>query len=583
MAQIKLVNSIVDSTHSLVGFIISGKEKDLGGLGDNQVERCVSIDELLQSKFSNNQISVVNNRIVEKGKFKINQLPMKLFTDTGYFDLDNTINLVGRFVQNNENIGFAVQFANGATDNIKYDNLLMVCKWFNPGNFAIRTSSKGNSYICAKQGCGSIDELPATVLGKESKAKRTKSAAKEKKSSVNGVIESGFDILDIYDFIDSCKGNVIKLPNEEYKAISESVTTDGDFSELGIGEVASPRPIFSSSKLNVNAGFKKVGNVKVNIYGTEVSIPTFTFRTKSLFFNGENHMKKIGIAVPKENEAQLVKTLGASLALQKIEEHSFTTPISQILGNNNLAFYIVDTSKIDLISQKKRDTSIKSNPELISICKKLYELKVISKAMGPKGGIMKDIKDTFGTGFIADATGKKIFPSFSMYSKEGLEMLQSIGVDIYSGSYTNPNASYSSNPSRANDSVEIEYILKGADASKLTGAKIIEKITSGEHDDLPASAVEYIIEVLNISDYQERYAIAKQVYDETEIEIAKLNKVLWMHNASMYLNGNKSRVHTHDTENWVIDTKSRVKKGTVYFCREKGCEGLAVKVTNVSI
>ena len=56
-----------------------------------------------------------------------------------------------------------------------------------------------------------------------------------------------------------------------------------------------------------------------------------------------------------------------------------------------------------------------------------------------------------------------------------------------------------------------------------------------------------------------------------------------MHNASMFINGNKSRVHTHDADKWVANTNTRVKKALVFNCKESGCENLSVKLTNVTI
>ena len=581
---IKIKKSIINSQHSLIGFVISGTEKELGGIGNQIVERSISIDEILHSRFSNRQMSVVNSKMVTKDKFKINQLPMLIFNGNDYFDYNNTISLIGRFVQDNENIGFRVKFADGTEDNLKYDAVLMICKWFNPENFSIRTSSKGRSYICAKQGYGSIDELPATVIGEKSTAKRTKSAAKDKINCTTGTLDNGIDIIDIYNFIDSCHGSVIKLPYESYTAASETVSTNGDFISAGIGEVASAKPIFSNNKLNVNAGFKKVGNVKITVNGIETLVPAFTFRTKSIFLNGENYMKKFGIALPKEDEAKFVKTLSSSLALSKIEDTATTAPISSILGNNNLVFYKVDTSKIDLISPSKREKSIKSNSELIRMCTLMYELKLISKATGPKGGIMKELKEALGASFVAEATGKKVFSAYAMYTKEGLDILESYGVDIYSGAYTAPSSESKANKNYSEDStICIEYMLDGYDYNKITGTKVVDFVVAGDKTAVPPSVFKIVLSLLSITDFSKRYSEANRIYKETEIKIAELNKIFWMHNASMFINGNKSRVHTHDADKWVANTNTRVKKALVFNCKESGCENLSVKLTNVTI
>ena len=587
--MLKLTKTIVNENRSLIGFVIKGKEKEFGGFSDMEMERGVPMSQLTKEKFSNNQIAVVKGKIVEKGNFKINSLPMCIFENDNYIDLDNHIYLVGRFVQNNENIGFRVKFANGSEESLKYANVILICKWFKPGNFAIRTSGTGKQYICGKSGSMKLEDLPVTVLGDEPKKqpKRMKSAAKEFDTKINTAVESGYDILDIYGFIRECNGCIIKLPNEDYTAASAggAETAEG-FTSLGIGEVANPTPLFNATKLNVNAGFKKVGIVPVNINGTMQNITTFTYRTKSLFLNGDNYIKKFGIAVPTEKEAELIRILGASLALEKITDNSITAPLGQVIDAKSLSFYKVDSSKIDLISENKRKESILSSKQLVSVCKQMYELKLISKAMGPKGGLMKELKAALGDAAVAEAKGKKPFGIFSMMNTEALQAISEAGIDIYSGAYKAVD-SYTHKPSGAAgetaEQVEIEYTLKGYDASKLTGSKIIQFVKANDTTQLPESIIKYVREVLAITDLSNQYKAASQLYEATEKKVEELSKKLWMHNASMYLAGNKARIHTHDAKSWIPDTTTKVKKATVFTCTNKGAEGLTVKFTGVTI
>ena len=585
--MLKIIKTIVDSNRNLIGFLMEGKEKEFGGFSNDVIQRGVPTDHLLQKKFSNNQIAVVSNKIVEKGNFKINSLPMTIYTGDNYIDLDNSVVITKRFVQDNKNIGFRVRFSDGSEDNFKYENVLMLCHWFRPGNFAIRTSSKGLQYICGKSGV-SLDDIPAQVIGAtpEKKAKRLKSAAKEKTEEISGALESGFDILDIYGFINKCNGCVIKLPSEDYVAMSEDgeTITEG-FTSLGIGEVATATPIFNPTKLNVNAGFKKVGVVDVPINGTNHTITTYVFRTKSIFHNGDNHMKVFGIAVPTENEEALVKTLGASLALEKITDSTITAPLGQVINAKSLAFYKVDTTKVDLISANKRKESIMTSKKLVALCKTQYELKLIEKAMGPKGGLMKNIKATLGADALAEAKGKKIAGAYSMYSKEALEALTAVGIDIYTGAYTVPGKPYSSGKSSgdATSQVEIEYILKGCDASKLTGSKILDAAKVKDTTVLPESVIKAVNDVTSITDLKEQYVKASELYESISAKTAEISKRLWMHNASMYIEGNRSRIHTHDAKDWIPDTNTRVKTANVYTCKADGCEALTIKFKGVTI
>lgn len=586
--MLKLVKTIIDSNRSLAGFVIKGKESEFGGFSNEVIERGIPIDQLINRKFSNNQIKVVKGKIYEIGKFKINSLPMLLYMqnnygEPNYMDIDNNISLVGRFVQDNKNIGFRVRFADGAEDNFKYENVLMLCRWFKPDNFAIRTSSKGLQYISGKNGIP-LESIPATVIGEKSTAKRMKSAAKEKTENINSTLESGFDILDIYNFINSCGGCVIKLPGVEYVAASEkgAATTEG-FNSYEIGEVAKAIPKFNSTKLNVNAAFKKVGYVEVDISGTKQKITTYVNRMKSIFLNGENYMKVFGIAVPTEKEAELVKTLGASLALEKITDNTVTAPLGQVIDAKSLAFYKVDTSKVDLISVEKRKNSLMSNRKLAELCKKQYEVKLVEKAVGPMGGIMKNLKAVLDADDMAEATDTRIAGAYAMYSEEALNALQLAGIDIYSGAYNGAPTSYKK-PASGGDGktpVEIEYVLDGYDVSKLTGSKILDAVRSNNTDLLPISVIETIKSVTSIKDPKEQYKKAKEVYDKYSRMSEDINKKFWMHNASMFLNGNKNRIHTQNSSKWTPDTSSRAKKSTVYMATD--CEGLKIKFNGVTI
>lgn len=587
--MIKITKAIVDTNRNLIGFMMEGKEKEFGGFSSEVIQRGVPVDNLLQMRFANNQIAVVNNKIVEKKNFKINSLPMTIYTGDGYVDIDNSLTLTKRYVQNNKNIGFRVKFSDGSEDNFKYENVLMLCHWFRPDNFAVRTSSKGLQYICGKNGV-SLDDIPADIIGEEpaKKAKRLKSAAKEKTPEFNGTIENGFDILDIYEFINSCNGCVIKLPGEKYKAASEDgeTTTEG-FTSLEIGEVASATPKFNPTKLNVNAGFKKVGVVGVNVNGARQNITSYVFRTKSIFYNGDNYMKKFGIAVPTQNEEQLVKTLGASLALEKITDNTVTAPLGQVIDAKSLAFYKIDASKVDLISAAKRKESIMTAKQLTALCKLQYEVKLIEKAMGPKGGLMKTLKDVLGDTGVAEAKNMQVAGVYAMYSEEGLDAVKAAGIDIYTGAYTIPGKpvakTKTASSGDATPAVEIEYSLKGYEASKLTGSKILDAAKRNDTSALPASVIKAINEVTSITDFKEQYDKASALYDAMTAKTEQINKKLWMHNASMFIEGNKNRIHTHDAKNWIPDTNTRVKTANVYACTMAGCEGLTLKVKGTTI
>ena len=591
--MIKLVKTIVDTQRSLIGFMAEGRERDFGGMSNNKVVQALTTKELINRRFSNNQLMITDGKFVERGNFKINQLPMCVFTGDNYVDIDNSITLTGRFLQNNENIGFEATFADGSKLKYNYSNIILLCNWFKPSNFMIRTSGQGKKFISGKPGCMKLEDLPATVLGEASKAKRTKSAAIDMDKNFSGALPNGFDILDLIEFIDSCGGALIKLPTEDYKGKNPEMKEVEDatgFVSLGIGEVASAKPVFNASKLNVNAGFKKVGKVRLDILGSNIDLTTFLYRTKSLFYNGENHIKTFGIAVPSENKEQLVKTLGASLALTEITDEAFTKPISSVIDTKStLAFYKVDTSKLDLISAKKRNESIMSADKLESLLKERFKYNILTKFANPKTGVIKEIEKEMGTDFVKASEGKKLFGMYQMMNKEYVEAIAEAGIDVYSGAFNVAKAagdSFKSGSSAADpDEVIIEYALKGYDPKKYTYKQIVEiaqkYAETGSTDTEFQNIVPYIATILAEKDAAKKVKLARELNKMASDKLDETTKKLWMHNASMYLNGNKALVHSHDKKDWELNEKSRIKTGKAYM--NKKIPGLALRINAINM
>jgi hypothetical protein len=476
--------------------------------------------------------------------------------------------------------------------------LLTLSKWFKPGNFVIRTSASKKQFIAGKPGVLVLNELPAIDVSTraqkttEESAKRTKSGAKKAEQGFNGNVEVGFDIIDLYDFIENNGGCTIYLPTEKYEAATEKGAVKLDkFTSLGIGEVAATKPMYTPTKINVNARFRKVGIVPVTIGGVQQNIVTYVNRTKSIFLRGENYVKKFGIAIPTEKEQDLVNFLGNSLALEKITDPSVTNPLGQVIDSRGLSFFKIDASKLDLLSASKRKECIKSVDQIESMTRTMYTYKLISKAMGPYG-LMKKIKEEVGEAELYKSIGRKPFGIFSAMNEEALESIKAAGIDIYDGSYTEqgePEDTTSSSSKKSSksssaedDTVEIEYVVSGL--SELTGSKVLELVASGDpKGKLPKEVVDSVTKVTAIADPVQRYEAAKTVYAAVNKNIDKVTKSFWKHNAAMYIEGGKVRVHTHDSSDWELTTNTRVKTAKVYLCKVSGHENLEVRLKGVEI
>lgn len=587
-----VTKTIITEDLNLAGLIIKGKAKDLvGGFSEEETEVPKSISELMAfnsgAGFRNYQITVTKNGFNELGNFKLNSLKMLLFrkASNDYVEISNGVSVTARLVNGNETVGFKVKFDDGSEANLSYNNVVAMSRWFRPRNFSVRTRSKTEttekkSYI---SGNGiSLADLPAiTVVGAETDAKSRGKAVQQAKRNDN-ILKSGFDILDVYEIINKYHGQVIKLPGEKYVPASYTSTEEGKFVPLGIGEVASPKLSFNATKLNVNAGFKKVGYVPVSINGANANITTFTYATKSLFIAGENYIKTFGIAVPSENEEQLIKELGNSLALEKITDNTIIQPLSSVIDASSLVFYKVTSNNLELIADSKLKSAILSTSQIVELQKEISAYKIMTKALGTYG-ILGDVKEDYGETALNSALyNKKVAGNMALYSSEILSKLQAMGFNIYTGAYTERTAkTEKSGTGTGTTPIEITYTVEGWDPSKFSAKLVKEYVTSGKSGELPLtiSMVNVLKALYTNTSPKETVVNAKNTLDKCEAKLNELNKKMWMHNAAQFILGGKSAVHTSDAGEWQF-IKS-LKTGDVY--RNKKMPELSVKVSGVTI
>lgn len=582
----RLVKSIINNKRSIIGFMVEGTEKEFGGLTQKKVIRPLSIQQMAVIKFHNNQVSVDNTgRIIEDKNFKISDLDMCVFTGTEYVDIPNKIELIGRFLIGNDPVGFKVRFGDGLENDITYDNVVKLTNWFKPSNFMVRKSASGKYFISGKKGF-TLDELPSTVIAGESKAKRTKSHSTEKDTT--GKLLNNIDILDIFEFIKDCHGAVINLPGEKYTSTQvSSVETGSAFKPLGIGEVASPYPEYSASKLNVNALFKKVGVVNVSLgIGEAVPITSFTYTRKCIFHGGENYIKNLGVAVPGNMAEKFIKSLGKSLAITEITDTKITQPLGSVIeSESGIRFFSINTDRIDAISKAKMKSSILSTKELFETVTTLTKLKLVNKVFSARGGVVKGLKNELSEAAINSVYDRKLFGVFRMMSAEALEECKKNGLDVYTGAYVETQASTkdktADKKSESTDkvaNVSIEYSVDNLKVDKFKAEDIVKMAADGTLKDLGISP-ELVTDFIAIKRDKGTEAALKycnEASKKLDNEIGKLNEKLWRHNISMYTAGNGKVL---DDKAWTFEPNNRLKNTTQYRSNEypliakiSGCE-----------
>ena len=591
--MVRLIKTIIDTNRNLLGFVVEGKRSELGEIGQEKVTKAVPITSLSQQGFRNSQVIINGGKIIEKSNFKINDLPMAVYVDGGLVDIDNTINLYKRYLKDNEPIGFGVRFSNGNACDYTYNQVLQISKWFRPGNFVIRTSSTGKSFISGKNGV-KLEDLPTVIIGNkpEKAPKRVKSGAKAKEA-LQSTLKADSDIIDIYEFVARCGGSIIKLPNDKYVAVNERKEEAApEFISLNIGEIADPYLKFSPTKLNANGAFRKMGKVNINLGGTPVDMYTYTFNTKSIFLDGKNYMEHFAVAVTPDKEEELINAFGKFMALEKISDPIIVQPVCSLTGHRELSIYKVDTGKIALIAERKFKESIMAPEQIVDLLKEAYGLELMGKYLSPRTGIIAELRKALKPKEIVEATGVKINGLFASMNAAGLKAVAEAGIDIYNGSYKRTVGVAKSaddlvdkaSEIEKSEPVEIEYSLAGYTVgSKLTGKVIRGFVADKDKTKLPADIIDTLAVIEDETNMVEKLRKAYNLNKEVEAKLGKIHRALWMHNCSMYLSSGRTKIHTENPGCWTLDTNTRVKTATVYSCTKPGCEGLKVKVKGTRI
>lgn len=604
--MLKLIKSIVNENRNLIGFVLEGKDKELEGFSDSKVRKPMPINVLKAKNFSNHQVDIRETGITTKDNFKIHDLDMAVWVNNSFVDIDNTINLTQKFVQNNEIVGFTVKFSDNSVANYTYPNIIQLATWFKPGNFVVRKLSADKVFIVGKPGVLKLEDLPEHIIKPKSTLKPKKQVNKVnevdkdtkvnvenkgvdvKNTEISGKLNNELDIVDMYTLLNEYNGLVIRLPYEKYIKTTKSYEkTDSNFHPLGLGEYAYPTFGVNDSKLNFNTDFIKPGTVKVELEeGKETLIPSFTYNRKSIFINTDKYLKRFGIAIPKDKEAQFINYFGSSLSLKPLENEQFTKALEYLTGKEDLLFYEVRTSNIDLIAPKNYNKHILSAKEIRDILDDTYVPKLIYKYTNPMTGLVAELKRKHKIDYKA-IEGKKPIGVFAKMDEETRTKIAKAQIDLYSGAFLGrvkideeeQDRDKSVTTSVKNKEVTIEYMLEGKDINKWTYSKIRNAGLEGEN--LPEEVIKIIQYIESLYSVEDKIKLCLSLRSKAETKIELARKKLWAHKCAMYLKYD-GKIHQGDRHKWEMNTTKKTK-ATFYNCIEPGCEGLMVAMLNTRI
>lgn len=573
----KITGSIVDAKFALIGFKVKGTGKDFGELGTTQIEKIVSLNYMMKTNFNNSQAYFNNGSITEKGGFHIRNLPMQMYSGGVFTNIKNTITLTSRYVHENENIGFGVLLGDTLEEKYKYNDVIKLTELFKPINFIVRVNEKGKVYIAGKPGYP-LSSLPEIPLGNAGTNKKTKSGAKES-TPVTGNLINDIDIIDIFEFVKSYNGFIINFKDSDYVATGDTYEKKNErFKSLDIGEVANPDLVLSETKFNASCRFKNPGIVTIDndsdqpvfAGATNNMIYTYVYRTKNIFYNGENHMKKLGIIVPDDAVDAVYDKFGKSLAVIEITDKKVISIVNQLINWKNSRIFEVDVSKLALISPNKYDSYILDD---MGIYKNTLNLAEAKLCMIYVRGALKQLASM---GYVAPPKNKEIAQQFVLRTPEEIDKIIDAGVNVFDGSFNEPGETVYNKDKPKDKAPEVRYIIEGLDPKNYNYSKLLDP------DKCPDAVAKMIDRLQDVGTINDKAKILNSMQVELEkVQYSAIRK-LWFHKTSMWLKANKLGVHKDDAGHWELNDKKR----TTAICYDNTlpkCKGLQVLLLNTDI
>jgi hypothetical protein len=574
-----LTHTIINPSGMLIGFQCLEKTKH----GERII--AVGTNTIVKSGFKNRQVYVANGMIHESNGFRINSLPMLVAFNGKLVPTKNGIKLISRYLDKDKVVRYGVEFEHGYKMDLELKNILVYSKWFRPINFIVKFTATGKPFIAGKPG-QKLEDLPTVQLSKDDETK--KAVDKLSSDSVNdsnkvNIVNNNMDVLDFYSLIHRLNGYIIYLPTETYQAVSKN-TNDGDFKAYPYGEIAQSFLQFNATKLNVNAQFRKGGAIYTDMGGKRVPIYTYVIRTKSLILDGENHVKKLGIMVSADKEDEFVNSIGKDRLISKVTDPEELSTFNRLVNTENNVIYIVNISKLPIMSSNKISKYVPSINDIAEISKNFQIAKLNKKLIDYA---LRELTDTSASEL--STNDDYVYPTLEMINPKYYDMLASLGINIHTGAYTPVNSSEETNQKPASTTsqtaVVIEYNNKNVPDNT---AKVLMKIaTSGASNDKEKPFVSLIADTaeiirkyktggLNVKDYFTCLDSAKKKYLKQESELAEK---LWTCNVALYLQGTKKKIFVNNSSDW--EFSKNLKNGSLYIC--KSHPELRMKVQNVTV
>lgn len=579
--MVTVVGTIVNENLKLVGLVFNGHPRYFNEISEEKtINKAVPLSgsKTLLSRCKN--FRLVGNSIESvNGKDMLSDLDM---SDTKGNKIDNRAKLAKRIIVDDKVCGYLVEFGFGGSKKFRTADIIVLSTYFKPVNFLVK-SRDGSSFISGKPGM-QLSSLPAESRYTEAYKKRNAKAKAEKVegktektrislADIKSVDTTDMDLLGLFDVLDS--NSCFVLGMGDYKNTMEKLTeTDSAFTPLssGLKVIGAPKITHSKDKLKANVLFRKPGYV-----GVEGMPPVmaFTWTERTLIMNNENHMPKIGIAVPMDGVEKVVgylKGCNGILKLDEVDNKEMEKAVRSLTGNfrKEYRLFSIDLSGMKVLSNDTVDKSILTLEQLTSSTIRIESNKVVLRGINSLLANLNCKGTVSGEPDVADM--------FSVYSEAMIDKLVEAKVDVKTGAYNGVIKATKSGDAEkvVDETLVIEYGVFPTTITNLKSTDIIENGTNGKvkHIDNYIKEIKFMIADKPDGDV---YKILTEIKTKLEDDNNEITKALWLHKMAITADGNR-QLHSDTAHLWFVKPNRSKKGDKTYFTEVNGVK-LNIKVS----
>ncbi len=566
--MIKVTSKIVDTQFRLIGLGLEGRAKDFGQLGNQVMKQAITLGDLVERGFSNNEVSIRDGRLIEHEPFSLRDIETIVYSKGKMIPMNVEICLKARVMVDGELAGFDVAFGDIKGNNVlnkrlRNKDIMNLSKLYRGTNFVVR-HVKGTHYIAGRSGM-SIEKLPEVNLSavKPTKKASTRSVENDKvgKKAVIAEPVGEFSAISLMAEAKIHGAKVLILPGDTYTPISNIVANmPSEFASCGI-EAAEPEFVSSVTSVNTTLKFKKLGRVGVEIEGKKRSIPTYAHRDKTLFRGQSLNIPRLALLVPGD-----ISWIGneIKLAFKEISDPVTMNYIRMgldLMGNTQYRLLEVDTSHfVPMTKEEAKKHILKAEVLKVSI-ENLENLKCIQKL------VRERVKNCKAECESSTGVNTPIFGQFAGYSEEALEAIKEAGIDPFTGMYTKTEE-----PVKQADEVDantktvgfsITYAIKGLASSPSAKALLSNPDKYyAKYPKFKDFIERYRAQIIDSEDTLSTLKNLEKLLDSVNKKTIEAQRVIWLHNMASYTLANYAGMGVLDIDKWTMGKP--LKYGVAY-------------------